>query len=370
MKIKRICFIAQFPPPIHGLSKAVDTLYNSNLNLNVSENGEFDFSKIDIKNNKHFFKSIIKIINSNADAYYFTISQSRGGNLRDIILLEILKLKKAKCILHLHGGYYRKLIDEVLPKWQKKLNYTLIKDVDAAIVLSESLKNIFHGMIDDEKIYVVENCVDDNVLLSEEDLLKKINNIDNRKTIKILWLSNFIQSKGYEDVLELALLEKNRIDNGENQRFKFEFAGKFFRKEEEAHFIEYVKNSQLGDIISYHGIVYGNKKRELFNDADIFILPTRYPNEGQPISILEAMGNGLYIIATNHAGIPDIVENNINGLLINEETIEEIYKKILSLSNGNLKSICINNRNYCLSRFSESNYIDNLSSIFHKVIND
>lgn len=30
--MKKICFIAQFPPPMHGLSKAVETLYNSNLN--------------------------------------------------------------------------------------------------------------------------------------------------------------------------------------------------------------------------------------------------------------------------------------------------------------------------------------------------
>ena len=29
--MKRICFIAQFPPPIHGLSKAVETLYTSAL---------------------------------------------------------------------------------------------------------------------------------------------------------------------------------------------------------------------------------------------------------------------------------------------------------------------------------------------------
>ena len=29
--MKKICFIAQFPPPMHGLSKAVETLYNLSL---------------------------------------------------------------------------------------------------------------------------------------------------------------------------------------------------------------------------------------------------------------------------------------------------------------------------------------------------
>ena len=42
MNKKKICFIAQFPPPIHGLSKAVDTLYNSSLKE------EFDFEKVSL----------------------------------------------------------------------------------------------------------------------------------------------------------------------------------------------------------------------------------------------------------------------------------------------------------------------------------
>lgn len=46
MSKKKICFIAQFPPPMHGLSKAVETLYNSELNTAVDSNGEFEFEKV------------------------------------------------------------------------------------------------------------------------------------------------------------------------------------------------------------------------------------------------------------------------------------------------------------------------------------
>ena len=52
MSKKKICFIAQFPPPMHGLSKAVETLYNSELNSAVNPNGKFEFEKVDITNNK------------------------------------------------------------------------------------------------------------------------------------------------------------------------------------------------------------------------------------------------------------------------------------------------------------------------------
>lgn len=42
-------------------------------------------------------------------------------------------------------------------------------------------------------------------------------------------------------------------------------------------------------VVTYHGIVGGEAKRRLLKECYIFALPTRYPNEGQPISILEAI---------------------------------------------------------------------------------
>lgn len=60
MDKRKICFIAQFPPPMHGLSKAVDTLYNSVLNSEIEPEGKFLFEKIDIKNNKLFLKTLLK----------------------------------------------------------------------------------------------------------------------------------------------------------------------------------------------------------------------------------------------------------------------------------------------------------------------
>ncbi len=111
---KKICFIAQFPPPIHGLSKAVDTLYNSELK------DEFEFEKINITNKKKIIKCLIAIYKSNADLFYFTISQSKLGNLRDLIILKLLEKQNKKCLIHLHGGYYRQLVDKDLSIWQKK----------------------------------------------------------------------------------------------------------------------------------------------------------------------------------------------------------------------------------------------------------
>ena len=315
MSKKKICFIAQFPPPMHGLSKAVETLYNSELNTAVDSNGEFEFEKVDITNNKNFVKNLLKISRSKADLFYFTISQTRGGNLRDLVIFKLLELQHKKCLIHLHGGYYRQLVDNDMAGWQREANYKAIKKLAGAIVLSKSLKKIFEGMIDDDKIFVVENCVDDQYLLTDQEIEEKLDALENKKILHVLWLSNFIRSKGYPFVLEMAKAEKERVDAGGEKRFHFDFAGKFFEESEKEYFESYVKDNKLEEYVTYHGIVGGDEKRKLLKECYIFALPTRYPNEGQPISILEAMGNGMFIITTDHAGIPDIVGTE-NGIVL------------------------------------------------------
>ncbi|NRD76949.1 glycosyltransferase family 4 protein [Bacillus sp. BRMEA1] len=352
MSKKKICFIAQFPPPIHGLSKAVDTLYNSNL---VEE---FEFEKVDITNNKHFFKNIISILKSNADLFYFTISQTKGGNLRDLIILKILSLQHKRCLIHLHGGYYRKLVDNDLPGWQRTMNYKSIKKLQGAIVLGPTLRSIFKGMINENKISVVPNCIDNEFLISDKEFQEKMDAVENKEVLNVLYLSNFIRSKGYSEVLEMAKLEKARVDLGGKQRFHFDFAGKFFEESEQGFFQTYIRENKLQDFITYHGIVGGQQKKELLKQSDIFILLTSYKNEGQPISILEAMGNGMVIVTTDHAGIPDIVEDEINGIVVKTENIKntnDIYK---SLERLNLKEIAVCNRKITKELYSEENYLN------------
>lgn len=364
--MKKVCIVAQFPPPIHGLSKAVETLYESNLK------DTYILEKIDITNNKKILLNIAKIVCSKADLFYFTISQSRGGNLRDLIILKLISIKKKKCLVHLHGGYYRKLVDQMLPEWQKKQNYNAISKIDGAIVLGSSLKYIFEGMLPNNKIFIVPNCVDNQYLMSEIELRQKIKKIEDDKILHVLYLSNFIKSKGYPLVLELAKKEKTMVDLGEEKKFHYDFAGKFFSTDDENYFYNYIKEHNLEEFVTYHGVVSGKEKNNLLKLCAIFALPTYYPNEGQPISILEAMGNGLFIFSTNHAGIPDIVHDNRNGLLLNvgDNDSNNITIKLRnSMSNKrDLVEVLLNNRKDVEENYMEEKYIENLRSVFSMLL--
>ena len=69
-----------------------------------------------------------------------------------------------------------------------------------------------------------------------------------------------------------------------------------------------------------------NDLSSLLAQADVFALVSR--TEGMSRSILEAMGLGLPIVATDVGGNSDLVENNVNGFLVESGNIEQIAKAL------------------------------------------
>ena len=64
--------------------------------------------------------------------------------------------------------------------------------------------------------------------------------------------------------------------------------------------------------------------------ADVFCLPSEY--EGVPMTLIEAMGTGLPIVASNVGGIPDMLENEKNALLVepNDIAVEAAFEMLYS----------------------------------------
>ena len=68
----------------------------------------------------------------------------------------------------------------------------------------------------------------------------------------------------------------------------------------------------LGVDAVFHGFVHDLRRR--FAELDLFVLPTR--GENLPVSILEAMGSALPVVATRVGGIPELVAHGDTGLLV------------------------------------------------------
>ncbi|KSU82079.1 Glycosyltransferase involved in cell wall bisynthesis [Fictibacillus enclensis] len=353
----RVLIIGQFPPPVHGLSAALQTIVESNY-----MNDKYLLQYIDIQNNRRFFNHIRNIQKKyEADLYYFTISQSLFGNIRDMIILRTLLNKKKKVIIHYHGGYYKTLYGK-MNILQKKINKSLISKIDTMVALSEGLKKLFVDVISPEKVKVCENYVENSSISHETEFNQKINSLISKPKLNVLYLSNFIKTKGYMDVLKAA---SNLKDNS----FVFHFAGAFFNEEDKKEFFNFVNKNDLQNIVEYHGVVKGDKKKHLLMLADIFTLPTYYPNEGQPISIIEAMSNGLTIITTHHAGIPDIVNEN-NGFIVDPMSPSAISNCLDQLVKNREKLVDFakNNRKVVLENYQEEHYIKRLDKIFDEAL--
>ncbi len=81
-----------------------------------------------------------------------------------------------------------------------------------------------------------------------------------------------------------------------------------------------VVKSGLHDRIRLHGELPQNQVAELIDSADIFILPSVIASDrrmdGIPVSLIEAMTAGKPVIATAVSGIPEVVADNMTGLLV------------------------------------------------------
>lgn len=93
----------------------------------------------------------------------------------------------------------------------------------------------------------------------------------------------------------------------------------------------------------------------IYQQSDIVLIPTLY-SEGTSLSCIEAMACGCAIIATNVGGLPNLIINNYNGILINPN-VDELKKAIeLLISNKNLRKTLGNNAHIVSQTFSKRSW--------------
>jgi glycosyltransferase involved in cell wall biosynthesis len=66
-----------------------------------------------------------------------------------------------------------------------------------------------------------------------------------------------------------------------------------------------------------------------FRSADIFVLPSL--SESAPMVIAQAMAAGLPIVATKVGGIPEMIDDNVNGLLVPANSQDALYQVLARL---------------------------------------
>ncbi|AYF09189.1 MULTISPECIES: glycosyltransferase family 4 protein [Bacillus] len=328
--MKKILVIGPVPPPIHGESVAINSIIQSadikrkyNVNIldtnrkNVKKAGKFSVGKI--LNDLFLIVKLFKILLfSKIDIMYLSISQTKLGLIRDLIMLVLGNHFCQKTVTHLHGNNLGHVLDN-LSNREFRFAKKVLGNVSVGIVLEKSLISNYRGLV--KCVEIVPNGIDENFIKEEEKSTYQKNDY-----FRIVYLSNLMKEKGYIELVK-AVMDLTK----EGYKLKLDLAGGIHDQEEFNEIWRCIEEKNLNAFITYKGIVTGQEKKELLLKSHVMILPSNYPIEGQPISIIEGMAAGLPIISTNRGAIPDLVEDN--GIIIEQGNIESIKQSILKLIN-------------------------------------
>lgn len=133
-------------------------------------------------------------------------------------------------------------------------------------------------------------------------------------------------------------------------------------------YINLVTELNLNDQVIFTGFIDDNLLGKLYNISDIVAIPSI--NEPFGIVVLDAMMAGKPIVTFNSGAIPEILENNVNGILVTPEDPIAFSEAILKyLSNPEMAQI-IGKKNLeeVLSRYSWREYAEELDRVYNSAI--
>jgi glycosyltransferase involved in cell wall biosynthesis len=125
------------------------------------------------------------------------------------------------------------------------------------------------------------------------------------------------------------------------------------------YFFDFISDNKLQNHINYHGVVTGEKKKQLLEEAHFFILPTNYINEGQPLSIIEALAYRCVVLTTCYRGISEMIKSNESGIYVdfgNPESIASEVKKLIEKPDE-FERISVNGHQVFQEKFTKEKHL-------------
>jgi glycosyltransferase involved in cell wall biosynthesis len=251
--------------------------------------------------------------------------------------------------------------------WEEKLAQIILKNklfcffmrqtfgkAKKIVVLAEKVAQQLIDMgIDKNKIVLMSTMFDGALF----DGIKK-KSVDNK--ITLLFLSRFAAGKGLMELLDA--FNSIRIRHPEVSLHLVGDGSEKLAVEKK------ISALNLKENVTLPGYIHGKEKAQELVDADIFILPSY--SEGCPVALLEAMAAGLPIIATNVGGIPDIITDGENGVLLTSHTPDAIENGINKMLENkiNRQKIGMLNKKIAWENYESKVATPKLEKIYKKIV--
>lgn len=265
---------------------------------------------------------------------------------RKAIFVRIAHVFRRKIIVHLHAGDLATYFD----RHPHTVARTL-RRADLIICVSEYMRGILAERGFRDNVTVLYNPV----RLPERNPLQKPDKPD---SLSILFLGAIVDYKGIFDLTEHIASHRDGFPAGT----KLHIAGDGDRQRLE----RIIREGGISDLVVYEGWADDNTKAALLGDADIYVQPSRM--EALGISIIEAMGYGLPIVATAVGGIPELVTDGYNGYLVSPGDMAGLsaYIRRLAANPGERRSMGMRSAEMA-TRFTPENIMKELENIYKEL---
>jgi glycosyltransferase involved in cell wall biosynthesis len=306
--------VGALPPPANGMTIMTDTVLGSPLagryrivHVDLSDHraianvGRFDVRNIALAL-LHGLRFALGLARG-ARLAYVPIGRDRPGFLRDALMLLPARLIGCRVVVHFHSRDFVSSFYDCESAWMRAIIRAALGGKTYAIVLGESRRRDFDGLLPPERIHVLPNGVSDVGPGPPAG----------ERAPEVLFLSLLRREKGLFDLLDAAAQIAARRPDA-----RFTFAGAWYRERERQEAARFVSERGLEDAIAFVGPASGEAKNDLLRRAAVLAFPSRYGSEGHPLVLLEALSAGTPCVATAIGAIPEIVADGEVGRLIAE----------------------------------------------------
>jgi glycosyltransferase involved in cell wall biosynthesis len=234
---------------------------------------------------------------------------SRGSFWRKFVVCLLARAAGRPYIVHLHGGGFTRFYENESNSLGRRLIRSTLAHAALVIALSEEWRERLLKICPGAKVEVLHNAV----AIPDTARLRRLE--DHETTL--LFLGHLLRDKGVYDLVRAFALVAPRFP-----RLKLVLGG--VGNVEEVH--KLAGQLEIKSRVACPGWLGPERKLAALATSSLFVLPSYA--EGMPMALLEAMSWRLPVITTPVGGIPRVIENEVNGLLVAPGDIEGLAAAI------------------------------------------
>ena len=239
-----------------------------------------------------------------------TTTSGSFGTFRDYIISGICQQAGIQSVMHCHYGCISEDVQNGLFGWF--LRKTMRRFSQIWVLDNRSLNTLksINGL--ENKVYLTPNSIE----------VKSGLCFAPKKYRHVAFIANLVPTKGLYELVE-AVVKLNRDE------LRLSIIGK--GAEEVVARVKELAGDRLNKTIFLLGQMPNEKVIEFLDAVDMIALPTYYPWEAFPISILEAMSQGKIVISTRRAAIGDMLtglDGQPCGCFVGEKSVDDIVNAI------------------------------------------